>query len=269
MFEAMERGELTRALRASARTRRSPRPTSTAPCSCSRASTTWSCRTSSSRGPPRWPTSCCPAAAGWCEAEGTVTNSERRVQRVRKALDAARRGARRHRDPLRARAAPGPRLGPADAPRRSGTSCASLSPDARRHELRAARGSSAASSGRAPTRRIPASRSCTAGCGSDPVRGPARAVLASSSTSRRSTRSTTSSRSGSPPAGGSTRTTPACRPAATPRRCAAARRSTSRPRTRARSASPTASAVRVALAARRGRGAGAHRPGAAARASRS
>ncbi len=28
-----------------------------------------------------------PAAAGWCEAEGTVTSSERRVQRVRKALD--------------------------------------------------------------------------------------------------------------------------------------------------------------------------------------
>jgi predicted molibdopterin-dependent oxidoreductase YjgC len=28
-----------------------------------------------------------PAAADWCEAEGTVTNSERRVQRVRKALD--------------------------------------------------------------------------------------------------------------------------------------------------------------------------------------
>ncbi len=29
-----------------------------------------------------------PATASWCEAEGTVTNSERRVQRVRKALDA-------------------------------------------------------------------------------------------------------------------------------------------------------------------------------------
>jgi formate dehydrogenase major subunit len=29
-----------------------------------------------------------PASAAWCEAEGTVTNSERRVQRVRKALDA-------------------------------------------------------------------------------------------------------------------------------------------------------------------------------------
>jgi len=28
-----------------------------------------------------------PAAAGWCESEGTVTNSERRVQRVRKAMD--------------------------------------------------------------------------------------------------------------------------------------------------------------------------------------
>ncbi len=29
-----------------------------------------------------------PGTASWCEAEGTVTNSERRVQRVRKALDA-------------------------------------------------------------------------------------------------------------------------------------------------------------------------------------
>jgi predicted molibdopterin-dependent oxidoreductase YjgC len=28
-----------------------------------------------------------PATAGWCEAEGTVTSSERRVQRVRKALE--------------------------------------------------------------------------------------------------------------------------------------------------------------------------------------
>ncbi|HMK73681.1 MAG TPA: molybdopterin dinucleotide binding domain-containing protein, partial [Myxococcaceae bacterium] len=28
-----------------------------------------------------------PASASWCEAEGTVTNSERRVQRCRKALD--------------------------------------------------------------------------------------------------------------------------------------------------------------------------------------
>ena len=28
-----------------------------------------------------------PAAAAWCESEGTVTNCERRVQRVRKALE--------------------------------------------------------------------------------------------------------------------------------------------------------------------------------------
>src|SRR5262249_48672634 len=28
-----------------------------------------------------------PAGAAWCESEGTVTNSERRVQRVRKAMD--------------------------------------------------------------------------------------------------------------------------------------------------------------------------------------
>src|SRR5579872_2212966 len=28
-----------------------------------------------------------PAASGWCESEGTVTSSERRVQRVRKAMD--------------------------------------------------------------------------------------------------------------------------------------------------------------------------------------
>jgi len=28
-----------------------------------------------------------PSAAGWCESEGTVTNSERRVQRIRKALE--------------------------------------------------------------------------------------------------------------------------------------------------------------------------------------
>jgi formate dehydrogenase major subunit len=28
-----------------------------------------------------------PSAAGWCESEGTVTNSERRVQRVRKAVE--------------------------------------------------------------------------------------------------------------------------------------------------------------------------------------
>ena len=80
-----------------------------------------------------------PAAATWCEGEGTVTNSERRVQRVRKAVDPPD-GAR---DELwiiaRDRAAPRPRLGHAHGrgglervPRRR----AALR---RRHELRAAR----------------------------------------------------------------------------------------------------------------------------------
>jgi predicted molibdopterin-dependent oxidoreductase YjgC len=45
-----------------------------------------------------------PASAAWCESEGTVTNSERRVQRVRKALDAPA-GARDDIDILLAMAA--------------------------------------------------------------------------------------------------------------------------------------------------------------------
>ena len=38
-------------------------------------------------GPPNNFATTLPASASWCEAEGTVTNSERRVQRVRKALE--------------------------------------------------------------------------------------------------------------------------------------------------------------------------------------
>ena len=41
-----------------------------------------------------------PAAAGWCESEGTVTSSERRVQRVRRAVAPPYRGPRRSGDPL-------------------------------------------------------------------------------------------------------------------------------------------------------------------------
>ena len=52
-----------------------------------------------------------PAAAAWAESEGTVTNSERRVQRVRKAVDPPR-GARDDLcDHLRARQPDGRRLG--------------------------------------------------------------------------------------------------------------------------------------------------------------
>ena len=65
-----------------------------------------------------------PASAAWCESEGTVTNSERRVQRVRKALDAARGRPGRHRDHPGRRPPPGPRLDATDRRKRSGTSCA-------------------------------------------------------------------------------------------------------------------------------------------------
>ena len=245
MFEAMERGELTRALRASARTRRSPRPTSDARRAAARRARLprraghlpdedrRARRRRASRRRPRW-----------CETEGTVTNSERRVQRVRKALDAARRGARRHLDHLRARAPARPRLGPTRRRGRSGTSCARSRPMHARHELRAARGA------RRPPVAVPrrdasrARRSCTGGSGSDPVRRAARAVLASSSTTaagRRARRA--SSRCGSPPAAGSSRTTPACRRAryalaAAPRRdarpLARGRRAARRRRRRAR-----------------------------------
>ena len=37
-----------------------------------------------------------PASAGWCESEGTVTSSERRVQRVRGCCSHAARCARRY-----------------------------------------------------------------------------------------------------------------------------------------------------------------------------
>ena len=49
------------------------------------AATTWCCRTPSPTPPPRaTPTCCCPPAAG--EKEGSVTNSERRISRVRRAV---------------------------------------------------------------------------------------------------------------------------------------------------------------------------------------
>ncbi len=64
-----------------------------------------------------------PAAAGWCESEGTVTTSERRVQRVRKALEPPGEA----RDDIAILFELARRLGTTGAsprPRRSGTSCA-------------------------------------------------------------------------------------------------------------------------------------------------
>ena len=81
-----------------------------------------------------------PATASWCEVDGgTVTNSERRVQRMRKALDPARPGPRRSLDHLRARPAARSRLGPPH-PRRCLERVAHAEPDAHGHELPAARG---------------------------------------------------------------------------------------------------------------------------------
>ena len=89
-----------------------------------------------------------PATAAWCESEGTVTNSERRVQRVRKALDGPE-GARDDMDILLALAG---RLGHewslwrsrrlAGDSRRGGLGRAALGlAHASRHVVRAARSS--------------------------------------------------------------------------------------------------------------------------------
>ena len=76
-----------------------------------------------------------PAAAAWCESEGTVTNSERRVQRTRKALDppgGARDDIAIIGEPARASVVNGVRR--ADL----GRGAVAVA-DARRHELPAAR----------------------------------------------------------------------------------------------------------------------------------
>ena len=112
-----------------------------------------------------------PATAAWAESEGTVTNSERRVQRVRKAVDAARRapattsaiifelanrmGARLGRARRRGRLERGP--------------AAVAGP--RRDELRSGSRSWAGSSGRATTRPTRASCSSTSRLWEDPVPG--------------------------------------------------------------------------------------------------
>ena len=62
-----------------------------------------------------------PATAAWAESEGTVTNSERRVQRVRKAVEPPDGRPRRPGDRLRPRQPDGRRAGASRTPRRSGT----------------------------------------------------------------------------------------------------------------------------------------------------
>ena len=174
-----------------------------------------------------------------------MTNSERRVQRVRKALDPP--GEARDDIEILCRAGPhgwatpGVRL----RQRRGGLGRAALAvAHAPGDDLPAARGARRHPVAVLRARTTRARSSCTAGCGRSRCAARGRRS-GSSSTSRRSTSSTTTSRCGSPPGGGSTRTTPACRAAAWPRRCAGRRRSTSRRRTRAASASSRASVVQV------------------------
>ena len=134
-----------------------------------------------------------PAAAAWAETVGTVTNSERRVQRVRPALEPPGEA----RDDLRIIFDLANRMGadwgeadPGDRLERGPRAVAGPSRD----ELRAARGARAGSSGRAGTRTIRASCSSTHGCGRTRSRATGRRSCRSSTT-RRSTASTTTSRS--------------------------------------------------------------------------
>ena len=172
-----------------------------------------------------------PATATWCEAEGTVTSSERRVQRVRKALEPPRRGTRRHRDHLRDRQAARHRLGP-PVRRRGLERAAHPVSHARGHELPAAGGARrhpvAVPRRAAPRRAVPARAAVGGGPGQARDARPVHARGAGTAGGRAVARS---SRSGSPPGAGWTRSTPACSPGSTRRRSGGRRRSTSRPRT--------------------------------------
>ena len=186
----MERGELTalyvhRREPGAVRGRRAPRASS-----CCAGSTTWSCRTSSCTATAELADVVLPAAAGWCEAEGTVTNSERRVQRVRKALDPPGEA----RDDMWILGELARRLGHDwgdPTAEEVWDELRSLSPMHARHELRAAGGARrhpVAVLGRgAPRRAVPARPAV----GASRVEGPPRAVHRRRARSRRSTSSST------------------------------------------------------------------------------
>ena len=184
-----------------------------------------------------------PSAASWCEAEGTVTNSERRVQRVRKALDPPGEA----RDDIWILAELARRLGhdwPEPVAEEVWDELRSLSPMhagmsyARLEEHGGLQWP-------CPDEEHPGSPFLHERLWAGAARRPARAVLASSRPAARSRRSTPSTRSGSRPAAGSSRTTPARRRTATARRSTAASRSTSRPRTPSGSSSSDGEIVRV------------------------
>src|SRR5258706_8961545 len=99
-----------------------------------------------------------PAAAGWAESEGTVTSSERRVQRVRRALEPPAGRVTTSRSSARSRGASGA-TGASRPPSRYGTNAEAFrrcTPACPTHGST----SWAASSGRALRRTIPARNSC-------------------------------------------------------------------------------------------------------------
>ena len=180
-----------------------------------------------------------PATAAWCESEGTVTNSERRVQRVRKALDGPE-GARDDMDILLALAGRlghewsygGPDASPATRAEAVWDELRSVSPMHRGMSYARLEALSGIQwpcyDGSASSR-----HTCTVDCGPTIRPSGVRPHRSASCTMiRRWTRSPTSIHCCSPPAAGSTRTTPVCNPAPSPRRSVRVRRSTCRHTTR-------------------------------------
>ena len=156
----------------SARTRSSRRPTSTTPASSSKGSTCLVVQDLFLTGTAQLADVVLPAAAAWCESEGTVTNQRAAgAARAPSARCARRAAATTLRIIFDARPPHGARLGRAGRRDDLERGAEPLS-RARGHELRAARSSTAACSGRATTRTTRASCSCTAGCGSGPLGGP-------------------------------------------------------------------------------------------------
>ena len=199
-----------------------------------------------------------PSAASWCEAEGTVTNSERRVQRVRKALEPPGEA----RDDMWIIAQLAKRLGHdwgdptaeqvwdelrSLSPMHAGMSYARLEEHGGLQWP-------------CPDEQHPGfARSCTRGCGPTRVEGPLGAVLASWSTRPPFEAWTPTIRFGSRPAGGWSRTTPACRRAATRSPLHRGESLDLSPEDAERLGSWTARSVRVLVAPRLGRRAGADR----------
>ena len=166
-----------------------------------------------------------PASVAWAESDGTVTSSERRVQRTRPAVTPP--GQARHDIDIMHE------LG-----KRMGVELGATEPEALWDELRSlsqctvvcpTNGSKpkAACSGRAPTSTIRVARSCTVGSGKSTWAAVARHRSRSSSTKARTKSSPLSSRCGSPQVAHSTRTTPVSSRTASSHRSATAKNSTS------------------------------------------